>query len=147
MGGAGAWESIDAVATSDPRALQKRVGANPPPLTAQATTAAAAVKTAVKTVVKTAVKTVVKSDVKTDVKTDVKESLGTAQRATSGDRVTMYSTLDSLGLASFWPAFEAAGETDAAALALLGAEAGPRLAAMGLKVGQRQRVLTALLRG
>lgn len=42
------------------------------------------------------------------------------------------------------PAFAEAGETDVDALAALGADAGPRLAKLGLKMGQRQRLINAL---
>ena len=35
-------------------------------------------------------------------------------------------------------------ETDVDALAALGADAGPRLAKLGLKMGQRQRLINAL---
>jgi hypothetical protein len=61
-------------------------------------------------------------------------------------RGSMFAVLEELGLSSAWDAFVAAGETDAHAMAALGSEAGPRLASLGLKLGQRQRVITALAR-
>lgn len=72
---------------------------------------------------------------------------GTPGHAPSAEaRGSMYAVLDGLGLTSMWDVFLAAGETDARALANLGTEAGPRLASLGLKLGQRQRVLNALTR-
>jgi hypothetical protein len=113
------WGAIDSFVTVDPRALQKSAIPTPP---APAAPAAGMPDHA------------------------APGAPGLTPAPTPGARGSMYAILEQLGLASAWDLFVAAGQTDAKALAALGPEAGPRLASLGLKLGQRQRVLNALAR-